>query len=60
MSKLIDMIVDLDNPKTQIDGKWYLAKPLPFYGFFTIIDKIKDCIRILKGKSFAVHYKEDF
>ena len=58
MSKLIDLIVDIDNPKTQIEGKWYFAKPLSFYGWFTIIGKIKDCIRILKGKSFAFHYKE--
>ena len=63
MSKLIDEVTKsgilstwAQNPK---DGKWYIAKPLPFYGINEIFNRIKDAGRVISGKSFAVHYKED-
>ncbi len=54
MSMLIDYINNDD--QACIDGKWYIAKPVPYFIFMS---RIKDAIRILRGKSIAVHYKED-
>ena len=67
MSKLLDDIVssesinavysrfDLANRKI-----WMIAKPLePSFSFRKYYMRIKDCIRILTGKSFAYHYFED-
>jgi hypothetical protein len=61
MSILIDeLLKDECNPTlTQIDSKFYVAKPIPFYSIYTFIDRIKDGFRVMVGKSFAVHYKED-
>lgn len=50
---------------TEIDGKWYVAKPLPFYSWR---DTVKARLlwtwriltgRILTGRAIAVHYKQD-
>jgi hypothetical protein len=41
------------------DLKWYITKPLPFYSLKTKIQRLKDGLRVMNGKSFAVHYKED-
>ena len=62
MSILIDKIiteVDMFNISQQKDSTWYLAKPIPFYSWRTKYNQIKDGIRVMRGKSFAVHYKED-
>lgn len=37
------------------DKKWYFAKPLNY----SFKESLKDAIRVLRGKSFAVHFKED-
>jgi hypothetical protein len=60
MSKLIDNFLkeEQDNTLTQIDLKWYIAKPISFFSINTFLKRIKDAIRVIKGKSFAVHYKE--
>ena len=57
MSELIDNVVkyySLNN--VEINGKWYIAKPISYIKF---INKIKDAWLCLIGKSFAVHFKED-
>lgn len=62
MSRLIDKLVkETDNGITSQakDLKWYLAKPLPFYSLKTKLKRIKDGLRVMNGKSFAVHYKDD-
>jgi len=63
MSILLDKLVAEKERETlsqnKDDGKWYHAKPLPFYSIKTVLKRIKDGIRVMKGKSFAVHYKED-
>ena len=61
MSILIDKLLkEADTPKTQAkDLKWYIAKPLPFYSLKTKLQRIKDGLRVMNGKSFAVHYKQD-
>ena len=61
MSKLIDDFYNdlIESPTTQFINGWYIAKPVQFYGFWTYKQKLKDAIRILRGKSIAVHYKVD-
>lgn len=62
MSILLDKLLkEADtSTTTQVkDLKWYIAKPLPFYSLKTKIQRIKDGLRVVSGKSFAVHYKED-
>ena len=61
MSILIDELLKEEcNPTlTQINSKFYVAKPIPFYSIFTFINRIVDGLRVIRGKSFAVHYKED-
>lgn len=62
MSILIDILLkEVDNSNTAQgkDFKWYISKPLPFYSLKTKFKQIKDGLRVMNGKSFAVHYKED-
>jgi hypothetical protein len=62
MSILLDKLfkeADTSNLAQAKDLKWYIAKPLPFYSLKTKLQRIKDGLRVMNGKSFAVHYKED-
>ena len=68
MSKLLDSIISNESTNAVQsgfkldDGKviWMIAKPLsPSFSFRKYYMRIKDCIRILTGKSFAYHYFED-
>ena len=62
MSILLDKLLkeaDTSNTAQAKDLKWYIAKPLPFCSLKTTIKKLKDGLRVMNGKSFAVHYKED-
>jgi hypothetical protein len=61
MSVLIDDLVKsiILNTKRQIGGRYYIAKPLSFYGLCEIKKRIKDAYSILIGKSRAYHFKQD-
>jgi len=66
VSLLVDELLDSNMrgcSHIQIDGRWYIAKGMNLLGLFPNIDRFKnrviDAIRVLTGKSFAVHYKED-
>jgi hypothetical protein len=62
MSILLDKLLkeaDTSNTAQAKDLKWYIAKPLPFNSLKTTIKRLKDGLRVMNGKSFAVHYKED-
>ena len=67
MSKLLDSIISNESTNAVYskfnlgDRKiWMIAKPLsPSFSFRKYYMRIKDCIRILTGKSFAYHYFED-
>ena len=57
MSNLLDNVVkNCIKDNVLIDGKWYIAKPMSKE---TREDKWSDAISWLKGKSLAVHFKED-
>lgn len=51
-----DFIILSKENKVKINNKWYAAK-WSFY--ITLKGKIKDCIKILRNKAIAVHFKED-
>ncbi len=62
MSILLDKLLkeaDTSITTQAKDLKWYIAKPLTFYSLKTKIQRFKDGLRVMNGKSFAVHYKED-
>jgi hypothetical protein len=62
MSILIDKFykeADNSNLSQSKDLKWYLAKPIPFKSLKTTLKRIGDGFRVINGKSFAVHYKQD-
>ena len=61
MSRLIDSFLkeEHNTTLTQIDLKWYIAKPISFYSLNTFLNRLKDGLRVIRGKSFALHYKED-
>ena len=62
MSILLDKLLkktDVSNIAQAKNLKWYIAKPLPLHSIKTKIQRFKDGLRVMNGKSFAVHYKED-
>ena len=62
MSILIDKLLKEANTNVTAqakDLKWYIAKPIPFKSLKTTLKRISDGFRVMNGKSFAVHYKED-
>lgn len=60
MSKLIDSELKLRHRDTcEIGGLWYAAKPMEYFTVALLWRRAKDCCRILRGRSFAVHYKID-
>lgn len=58
MSILIDRLI-FDHTKTQVNKKWYCAKPESLLDVKTILNRVKDSFRVLRGTSFAVHFAED-
>ena len=66
MSILIDKFIEQNahnRTHVEIDGRWYIAKGLHLRGMYPDIhglyNRLIDAIRVLRGKSFAIHYKED-
>lgn len=60
MNKLLDSELKMRFRATcEIGGLWYASKPLEYFTFPLLWSRMKDCWRILRGRSFAVHYKVD-
>ena len=66
MSVLLDKILDddgRDRISVNINGRYYIAKCMRVRSLKKdikfVFNNIKDSLRVLRGKSFAVHYKED-
>lgn len=55
MSILIDELIK-DNEMVEINGTWYIARPLNKPG---LIQRIKDALWVLYGNARAYHYFED-
>jgi len=62
---LIDKVVNSDIYKsnsTEIDGKWYIARPLRFgskWRLMSLFRRISACGRVLADRGFVVYFKED-
>jgi hypothetical protein len=62
MSILLDKLIkEVDTSVTvqAKDLKWYLTKPIPFKSLKTTLNRLKDGFKVINGKSFAVHFKQD-
>mgnify|MGYP003151943147 CR=1 FL=1 len=62
MSILIDKLLketDTSITSQAKNFKWYIAKPRPFKSLKTTLKRIGDGFKVMNGKSFAVHYKQD-
>jgi hypothetical protein len=46
----------LNENKVCIDGRWVVARPLPFYGLYGLWMKIKDAWKVVKGEADAVKF----
>lgn len=60
-SILIDtLVINHQNPTlSNFNECWMIAKPLYKKNLKLIWLRLKACLRILRGKSFAVHYAKD-
>jgi hypothetical protein len=59
---LVDELVkdtNLLSTDTEINGQWYIAKPMPYYHWKNTIRKIYHAYLILRGKAMAVQFAED-
>lgn len=60
---LIDEIISKSNlfggEKVLINDKWYIAKPLPYYGWKNTILRVYHAWLVLVGKASAWQYAED-
>lgn len=55
---LVDAIQGWTENTVEREGKWFIARPLGFYDGHDIRHKIVDIFNILRGKAFAVQFKE--
>jgi len=59
---LIDELFHILNANTEhsnFNGMWFISKPVLGFGIFKFRRRLKVAWRVLTGKSFAVHFKED-
>lgn len=59
LDKLLKDSVILDC-KTLINGKWFIAKPLSYGGFFEIKKRIKNALHVLSHGAEIYQYAEDY
>ena len=53
------MIDDYTENNVSINGKWYIAKPIPFKGLYGLWLRFKDSLKVFSGKGTAVYFAED-
>lgn len=60
---LIDEVLDrkahFGSTQTEINGRWYIAKPLPYYGWRNTAQRLYHAWLVLRGKAMAIQYAED-
>ena len=60
MSVLIDRLVhESARTSTEIDGRWYIAKPYLASWEKSISRRLAEAWLVLTGRAIAVHYKQD-
>jgi len=48
-----------DSSQTEINDRWYIAKPLPCYGWRNTAMRLYHAWLVLRGKAMAIQYAED-
>jgi hypothetical protein len=58
---LIDKLIygGVDSTKTEYKGRWYIAKPIHFYGIEEFFNRCYHAWLVFIGKAEAVQYIED-
>lgn len=57
-SHLLDELIgNTKNTTTRIEQAWYIARPLNYTK--SILVRLIGAVRVLRGKSIAVHFKSD-
>lgn len=56
---LIDIHGDVGNVMTELDGKWYISKPLQLNDLDDILERLYHAWLIIIGKAKAYQYVED-
>lgn len=64
MSRLYDSVVHESNidlsTKANVEGdRWYIAKGVSFVSWGLFKQRVRDAIKVLRGKAFAIHYADD-
>jgi len=58
--QLLDELINKSDAQQEIDGRWYIAKPLSFFGFYEFRKRLFHAYLILTGKANAFQYAEDY
>ena len=53
------LLIDNYRTKCEVNGNWFIAKPLECYGLLKWKIRIKHAILVLRGKATAVHFIKD-
>ena len=57
---LVDELLRLQENMTCINGKWYVAKPLPhYYNLRNTLLRVKSAWYVLTGRALAVQFAQD-
>lgn len=57
---LVDELLKFQGSTTCINGKWYVAKPLPhYYSLRNTLLRIKSAWYVLTGRALAVQFAQD-
>jgi hypothetical protein len=49
-----------DCTECEINGAWYIAKPLPYPAWWMVFERLAHAWLVLCGRAFAVQYAEDW
>jgi len=55
---LLDAVADHQN-MCGIGGKWYIAKPVPYYAWWMVFERVWHAWLVFRGKAIAVQYATD-
>lgn len=50
---------DMASTMSEHDGRWYVAKPMPFFGFCELVTRINHAYLVIIGKASCYQYHID-
>ena len=56
---MADLIDNYKDSQETVNGKWYIAKPVGWQGWYKYVLRFKDAIGVLTGKYTAVYFAKD-